>query len=239
MTILPAIDILDGQVVRLRQGDFTRPTVYAPDPVLTAQRWTEAGARWLHVVDLDGARAGSPRHLDLLAAIARSVTAHVQFGGGLRSVEAVHAALEAGAARVVVGTAAVTDPAMLASVCDRFGAHVVVGLDVRDEIVRIRAWTKSAGLDVQQAVRRVLAAGARRLVVTDVSADGEMTGPNLGLYRRVVPLGVPVIASGGVRSTEDLCALRELGVEGVIVGRALYEGAIDFRAAERGVRTAE
>jgi phosphoribosylformimino-5-aminoimidazole carboxamide ribotide isomerase len=236
--VYPAIDLLGGRVVRLRQGDYGRATTFDEDPAAVARRWAIEGAEWLHVVDLDGARGGRPARLGALASIAASAAVPVQFGGGLRTEADVEAAFAAGAARVVLGTAALRDPALLARVCAAHGDRVAVGLDARDGVVRVSGWTESAGLPLREAATRVVAAGAPRLIVTDIAHDGMMTGPNVALYGTLRPLGVPMIASGGVRSAADVRALRAAGLEGAIVGRALYDGALALVDALREARGA-
>ncbi|MCS7234742.1 MAG: 1-(5-phosphoribosyl)-5-[(5-phosphoribosylamino)methylideneamino]imidazole-4-carboxamide isomerase [Armatimonadota bacterium] len=230
MTVFPALDLMGGKVVRLAQGDFRRVTVYAQDPVEMAARWAQAGARWVHVVDLDGAREGQPKHLHVVSAL-KQCGLRVQVGGGLREQAAVEAALEAGADRVVVGTRAVLDPAWLDGLCARWEGRVVVALDVREGRVVVRGWSEATPLDVWEAARRILACGVRHLLVTDVAADGVLAGPNLSLYRHLGALRASVIASGGVRDAEDVRALRRVGVAGVVVGRALYEGRLRLEEA--------
>lgn len=232
MTVFPALDLLGGRVVRLAQGDFGRATPYAEDPVEAARRWALAGAEWLHVVDLDGAREGRPAHLHVVGAL-RALGLRVQFGGGLRTDGAVDQAFRAGADRVVVGTRAVLDAAWLEHLCARWGDRVVVALDVREGKVTVRGWAEDTPLRVGDAALRVLACGARRLLVTDVAADGMLSGPNLPLYRDLVSLPAAVIASGGVRDAADVRALRDVGVDGVVVGRALYEGTLRLQDALR------
>ncbi len=230
MTVYPALDLLDGRVVRLRQGDYRQATVYGEDPVAVARRWRSEGAEWLHVVDLDGARTGAPRHLAVVARIA-ALGVRVQLGGGLRREEDLRRAFEAGVARAVVGTAALRSPRWLAQLTSRFGERLALAVDVRDDRVVVGGWQEEEPLPFEAAAARCIGAGVRRLVVTDVRSDGMLAGPNLDLVRRAVALGVPVIASGGIRNASDLRALRALGVEGVIVGRALYEGALSVSDA--------
>ncbi len=230
MTMYPALDLLEGRVVRLRQGNYHEATVYGEDPVAVARRWRSEGAEWLHVVDLDGARTGSPRHLEVVAQIT-ALGVRVQLGGGLRREEDLLRAFAAGADRAVVGTAALRDPGWLEQISSRFGERIAVALDVREDRVMVGGWQEAEPLRFEAAAARCIAAGARRLVVTDVRSDGMLTGPSLDLFRRAVALGVPVIASGGIRNTSDLRALRAIGVEGVIVGRALYEGLLSVPEA--------
>lgn len=238
MTVFPALDLLGGRVVRLAQGNFQRATDYGTHPAEAAARWYRAGAEWIHVVDLDGARRGSPVHLGVLPGL-RGTGLRVQFGGGLRTEEAVEEAMRAGADRVLVGTRAVLDPAWLEQLCRRWADRVVVALDVRDGFVAVRGWTEAVPVSVEEAAERALAAGARRLLVTDTAADGMLAGPNFALYRRLVSLPAKVVASGGVRHAEDVRALRDVGVDGVVVGRALYEGALSLEEALRSSRSQE
>ncbi|MDR7416812.1 MAG: 1-(5-phosphoribosyl)-5-[(5-phosphoribosylamino)methylideneamino]imidazole-4-carboxamide isomerase [Armatimonadota bacterium] len=235
MVILPAVDLLEGRVVRLRQGDYRQATVYGEDPVDVARRWRAEGAEWLHVVDLDGARGGRPRHLAVVARIAAEGV-RVQFGGGLRREEDLVRAFEAGVARAVLGTAALRDLRWLEQMTARFGDRIAVALDVRGDRVMVEGWQEEARLPFREAAVRCLEAGARRLVVTDVGTDGMLAGPNLELFREAMALGVPVLASGGIRNLEDLRALRRLGVEGAIVGRAIYEGTLSVSEALQAAR---
>lgn len=224
MILLPAVDIRGGKCVRLVQGDFDRETVYDSDPVAVAKRYEADGARWLHVVDLDAALEGVPRNRDIVAEVIRSVGIPVQCSGGIRDGEALEAAHRAGAARVVIGTAALQDPAFVEGAVERLGGFVAVGLDVRGEILQARGWTEEAG-ELWPVVDRLVAAGVERFVVTDVARDGMLQGPNLELLRGVqVRSGRSIVASGGVSSLDDLRAIAGLGVEACIVGKALYAG---------------
>lgn len=236
--LLPAIDLRGGRVVRLRQGDFAAETVYGSDPVATARGFVEAGARWLHVVDLDGARSGTPVQGSVVARIVEAVgqDAACQVAGGLRTPEAVSAALDVGAQRVVVGTAALVVRGFARSLVARHGPdRVVVALDVRDGFALGEGWRPGAvGLPVEVALLGLAGVGVERFAVTGVAHDGLLDGPDLDLLRRLVSLGRgAIIASGGVSSLEDLAAVRELGCTGAIVGRALYEGRLDLGAAVR------
>ena len=224
MILYPAVDILDGQAVRLVQGDFDARTVYGDDPVDAARSWVEGGARALHVVDLDGARAGAPRNLDAIRRICAEAPVPVQVGGGLRSAEHVDAALEAGAARVVVGTAAYRDPDMLAEVVEVHGDCVAVAVDVRGGRVSAAGWTEDTGVEPLDAIARLADAGVRAFVYTNVDRDGMLEGPDLDEARRVAEaVSGSLVWSGGVGSLDHLSALAELPLEGVIVGKALYE----------------
>ncbi len=238
--ILPAIDLRGGRVVRLVQGDFARETAFGDDPAAMARMFATAGARWLHVVDLDGARAGEPRQLEAVAALVEAVSdmgCAVEVAGGLRSGAAVDAALGAGAARVVLGTAAVEDPTLVAALVARHGpARLAVALDIRDGLAVGQGWSAEApGIPAAAALAELAAAGARVFEVTAIDRDGTMGGPDLGLYRALLSEvhndRVDVIASGGIRSVADLRAVRELGCAGAIVGRALYDGSLPIGEA--------
>lgn len=225
MVVIPAIDLRHGRVVRLRRGDPGAATVYGDDPVAVARRFEEAGARRLHVVDLDAA-LGEGENRDAIAAICRAVHARVQVGGGVRSVAAAKELLAAGAARVVLGTRAALDPGFVREAVAAAGDRVIVALDVRAGRVRVAGW-REEGPPLEEAVAALDAAGAPRFLVTAIDADGVLTGPDLELYRGVLARTErPVLASGGVRDAADVRALARLGVEGVVVGRALYEGTL-------------
>jgi phosphoribosylformimino-5-aminoimidazole carboxamide ribotide isomerase len=238
--LLPAIDLRAGRVVRLQQGDFTRETAYSDDPVAVARGFVDGGARWLHVVDLDGARSGVPAHGDVVRAIIAAVgdRAAVEVAGGLRDETAVDAILDAGAGRVVVGTAALRDPAFAGRLVERHGAkRVVAAVDVRDDQAVGEGWAvDAAGLDAETAMRRLADAGIGTFEVTAVARDGLGTGPDLGLYRRLVALDLgDIVASAGIASLEDLAAVRAIGCSGAIVGRALYDGSLELGAAIRSL----
>ena len=236
--VLPAIDLRGGRVVRLAEGDFARETSYAADPVEVARRFAAAGAHWIHIVDLDGARDGAGRQTEAVARIVEAVGDRVacQVAGGLRNEAAVAASLNAGAARVVVGTAALRDPAFAGRLVARFGAgRIAIALDVRDGIAVGQAWVPgAAGVPVEEALAALADRGARIFVVTAIERDGLLAGPNLALLRRMVELGRgEIIASAGVSSLADLSAVRALGCAGAIVGRAIYEGRVDLAEAVR------
>jgi phosphoribosylformimino-5-aminoimidazole carboxamide ribotide isomerase len=227
--LYPAIDILGGKAVRLLQGEYDRETVYDDDPVDAAARWAEGGAEWIHVVDLDGAKAGEPVNLDAVARVAEAVDCPIEVGGGLRDATAAAAVLEAGAARVVVGTAALRDPDFLSQLIETHGPErVVVSVDARGGSVSLAGWTESSGVDVADAVSELTGRGVARFLFTPIEVDGTMEGPNLPELARVAAATeASVIASGGVGTLDhlrDLAATAPDNVEGVIVGRALYEG---------------
>ena len=231
--IVPAVDIRGGRCVRLRQGRADAETVFSDDPVATARRWQDAHARRLHVVDLDGAFAGRPAQTALVRAMIRAVRIPVQVGGGLREIAHVEAVLEAGARWAIVGTRAALDPAFLGQVCGRFGEQVMVGIDASDGRVAVDGWTRVLDLDAIALARDAAAAGAAGIVYTDIARDGTQSGPNLWSTEAVArAAGIAVFASGGVGSLDDIRQLATVpALSGVIVGRALYSGAVDLATA--------
>ena len=232
MNILPAIDLLDGKVVRLAQGDYERVTVYHDDPVAQAREFYDSGATWLHVVDLNAARTGKPYNTAAIASIAREIPdMKIQVGGGMRTLEAINTMLEAGVTRTVVGSKLARDPAFAKEAVAAFGAEsLVAGIDARDGIVAVDGWTTMSNIPAPELVGELSSIGLRHLVYTDNSRDGMLTGIQPELYAAVaVAAGFPVIVSGGVTNLADIEAARELGpklIEGVIIGRAYYEGEI-------------
>jgi phosphoribosylformimino-5-aminoimidazole carboxamide ribotide isomerase len=235
--LYPAIDIRGGQAVRLLQGDYARETVYDADPVDAAARWADEGAEILHVVDLDGAKAGEPRNLDAVRRVAAAVDCPIEVGGGLRDASAVDAVLAAGVARVVIGTAALRDPEFLAAALERHGDRVVVSVDARDGKVSLSGWTETSDVDVVAAVADLGSRGVARFLCTAIEVDGTMKGPALGELARIASgTEAQVIASGGVGDLSHLEDLAELAtehpnLEGAIVGRALYEQKFTVREA--------
>jgi phosphoribosylformimino-5-aminoimidazole carboxamide ribotide isomerase len=226
--VAPALDVLEGRCVRLREGARDRVTVEGGDPVEAAKRFAAEGARLLHLVDLDGAFAGRPT-AGLVARVAAAVDVPVQVGGGLRSLAAVEAALVAGAARTIVGTAAVSE-AFLAQVA-ALGERVVVAIDVKDGRVATAGWTDAAELTAPELAHRCAKAGIARLLVTNTRRDGSLQGPDMGLLGEVLAAGLPVLAAGGIASLDDLRALRALGCEGAIAGSALWLGRFTLTEA--------
>lgn len=232
MDVIPAVDIKNGQCVRLYQGDYSRLTVFSDDPVEMALRWQQEGARYLHVVDLDGADLGRPGNCDVVVKIARSVGMMVEVGGGIRSIATIEMLLGNSIARVILGTAAVENPEMVREACDRWGDRVVVGIDARDGLVAVRGWKQTTKVSALDLATEMVGLGVRRFIYTDISRDGTLTEPNYqAISEFVAAARVPVIASGGVSSVAQLEPLLATGVEGVIVGRALYTGAFDLRKA--------
>jgi phosphoribosylformimino-5-aminoimidazole carboxamide ribotide isomerase len=234
--LYPAIDILDGRAVRLRQGHFDESTIYHDDPLAAARSWVEAGSRYLHVVDLDGARAGEPRALEHLGRIVRETGATVQYGGGLRTVDAVEAALGAGAERVVVGTAAFRDIDFLDEVVARHGPHVAVAVDVRGGHISTEGWTQTTELPAAEAIRRLTDRGVGAFVYTNADRDGALEGPDLDEVAAVAQVvRGRFLYSGGIGALADLVALRDLrqvNLSGVVVGKALYEGRFTVAEAQ-------
>ncbi|MCH9017686.1 MAG: 1-(5-phosphoribosyl)-5-[(5-phosphoribosylamino)methylideneamino]imidazole-4-carboxamide isomerase [Chloroflexi bacterium] len=233
MEVIPAIDLKDGRCVRLFQGDFDQETVFSDDPLSMALSWQEQGGHRLHLVDLDGAVQGKPVHLDVISAIVRGLDIPVQVGGGIRDLAAAAAWLEAGVDRVVIGTAAVRDPDMVQEVCRKHGSQrVVVSVDAKDGLVALQGWTEATNITVLELAHQMAQIGVVRLLYTDIARDGALTGPDFETNSQLVKeTGLAVLASGGVASVEHIKELLPTGVEGVIVGRALYTGAVSLPEA--------
>ncbi|MBM3139371.1 MAG: 1-(5-phosphoribosyl)-5-[(5-phosphoribosylamino)methylideneamino]imidazole-4-carboxamide isomerase [Chloroflexi bacterium] len=237
MEVIPAIDIRGGRCVRLEQGDYDREKVFDGDPLAVAHRWAAEGATRIHVVDLDGAREGRPVNLELIVRISQSVHAEVQMGGGVRDMETLRTLLEAGLSRVVLGTAAVTDQRFLREAVAVARERLVVSVDAREGLVSIEGWTQATGVDARAMIDRLAAAGVQRIVYTDILRDGVRAGPNFEMYERLTSnTSIAVIAAGGIATTQDVQRLAECGVEGAIIGRALYEGSIRLREAVAAAR---
>jgi phosphoribosylformimino-5-aminoimidazole carboxamide ribotide isomerase len=231
--VIPAVDLRGGRCVRLFRGDPTAETVYDADPVEVAKRFEAEGARRLHVVDLDAA-LGTGSNAEVVLAICRNVAVPVQLGGGLRTIGAVERALEIGAARAILGTSAALNPGSLAEMVHHFGDKIVVAVDVQDGHIMVEGW-RTEGPRLEDAIAAFSDAGATRFLVTSILMDGTMDGPDLALYERVLSLTErPVIASGGVRKADDVWALRDLGAEAVVVGKALYSGTLHLSEVVRG-----
>jgi len=235
MLIIPAIDLKGGRCVRLLRGDMDAETVYGDDPVAMGQRWVAEGARYLHVVDLEGAVRGEPANAEAINALCAALPIPIQVGGGIRSVERAENLLKAGVDRVIFGTIALTNPKMVGEACRRFPDRVAVGIDVRDGKVAVQGWTETRAITPAELAARMEDLGAACIIYTDISRDGTQEGVNVAATRALAEsIGIPVIASGGVGSLADIQALlpcEEAGVEGVIVGRALYTGAVKLAEA--------
>lgn len=232
MLVFPAIDIKDGQCVRLYQGDYAKATTYDTDPVEVARRWQAAGASWLHVVDLDGAARGEPVNIELIARMRAATSLHIELGGGMRSLTHIEQMLDLGIERVVLGTVALTDRVLLEEALRRWGERIVVGLDARDGWVAVAAWRETSGVRATALASELSMVGVQRFIYTDIARDGVLSGPNLDALREMQrATSRPLIASGGVSSLADLRALAALGVEGAIVGKVIYTGGVDLAAA--------
>ncbi|HEX5837556.1 MAG TPA: 1-(5-phosphoribosyl)-5-[(5-phosphoribosylamino)methylideneamino]imidazole-4-carboxamide isomerase [Anaerolineales bacterium] len=236
-TVYPAIDLRAGKVVRLKEGDPERLTSYSDDPAQTARRWLEAGARWLHVVNLDGAFGENETlnraALRAILKAAEEFGAHIQIGGGIRSLDAIEEALGLGVRRVILGTVAAEQPEIIGEAIQRFGSEqIAVGLDARDGLVQVRGWKEDSGLPAADLALQLKAIGLRTVIFTDIRRDGLGSGLNIDATRALAEAtSLDVIASGGVHTIEDVIAAREAGLAGTIVGRALYEGTIDLKLA--------
>lgn len=234
MYMLPAIDILDGKAVRLAGGDYAQVTIYHDNPVEQAKMFEAAGATWLHVVDLDGAKSGCADNLLLIERILAQTRLKVQVGGGIRSLEVLKRVMAAGASRVVLGTSLVNDPAFAAQAVQDFGEAVAAGIDAREGIVAVSGWTQASGLEAEEFATQLASLGYRHMVYTDIARDGLQTGVSVEAYVSMArTFGAPVIASGGVADIQDIVHLAQIAnhIEGIIAGRALYEGTLDLTAA--------
>jgi phosphoribosylformimino-5-aminoimidazole carboxamide ribotide isomerase len=232
MIVLPAIDIKDGHCVRLYQGDYAQMTTYDADPVQVARRWQAAGASWLHVVDLDGAALGQPVNVELIAQMRTSTSLRIEVGGGMRSLAHIEQILGLGIDRVVLGTVALTDRKLLEQALQRWGERIVVGLDARDGWVAISGWRETSRVQATTLAAELSALGVQCFIYTDITRDGVLRGPNLSAIEEMQrATSCALIASGGVSSMEDLHSLAALGVEGAIVGKAIYTGDVDLAAA--------
>ncbi|MCY4226569.1 MAG: 1-(5-phosphoribosyl)-5-[(5-phosphoribosylamino)methylideneamino]imidazole-4-carboxamide isomerase [Gammaproteobacteria bacterium] len=237
MLIIPAIDIKDGKCVRLRQGDMDRETIYSDDPATMAERWIEQGARRIHIVDLDGASQGKPVNADIVHKITqRHPEVPVQIGGGIRNEETVAAYIQAGVKYAIIGTQAVREPQMIDDLCSRFPGQVIVGLDAHDGKIAIEGWSEISEHSAIDLARNFEHAGVDSIVYTDISRDGMLQGANVSATAALAgAVSIPVIASGGIASLDDIRLLAEYsqsGIVGAITGRAIYEGRLDFSAAQ-------
>lgn len=238
MIVIPAIDLKDGRCVRLRQGDMAAETVYSTDAPAVARRWQEQGAGLIHVVDLNGAVDGEPRNLPEIQSVVKTVRVKVQVGGGIRTIDTVRRYFAAGVFRLVLGTAALTDRMVLEQACREFPRRILLGLDARDGNVAVKGWTAVAEIKAIDLLKELSGYELGAVIYTDIARDGMLGGPNIRALREIVERSsFPVIASGGVTRLEDLRAIRSLGhrVEGAIVGKALYDGKLDYAAAVAAV----
>ncbi|MBU6466007.1 1-(5-phosphoribosyl)-5-[(5-phosphoribosylamino)methylideneamino]imidazole-4-carboxamide isomerase [Simplicispira hankyongi] len=238
MLLIPAIDLKDGHCVRLKQGDMDQSTTFGEDPAAMARRWVDAGARRLHLVDLNGAFAGKPKNYAAVKSILREVGDEipVQLGGGIRDLDTIEKYIDGGLRYVIIGTAAVKNPGFLKDACSAFGGHIIVGLDAKDGKVATDGWSKLTGHEVVDLAKKFEDWGVESIVYTDIGRDGMLSGINIeATVKLAQALTIPVIASGGLSNMQDierLCAVEDEGVEGVICGRAIYSGDLDFAAAQ-------
>ncbi len=238
MLLIPAIDLKDGHCVRLKQGDMDQSTTFGEDPAAMARKWRDAGARRLHLVDLNGAFAGKPKNYAAIKAILKEVGSEipVQLGGGIRDLDTIEKYIDGGLRYVIIGTAAVKNPGFLKDACSAFGGHIIVGLDAKDGKVATDGWSKLTGHEVVDLAKKFEDWGVESIVYTDIGRDGMLTGINIDATVKLAQaLTIPVIASGGLgsmRDIENLCAVENEGIEGVICGRAIYSGDLDFTAAQ-------
>ena len=230
MIVIPAVDILGGKCVRLRQGDYSSPTVYVNDPVTAAVRWEKEGARLLHIVDLDGAKTGKIMNYNTIVKIAKNVNIPIQVGGGIRREEDIEQLLKTGTQRVVLSTGALEDKDYLKRLIEKYSDRIVVALDVKGSYLVKRGWIKKTMREVLTTAREFKKLGVERFIYTDTIKDGMMTAPDYSkIERLLMAVKVPIIVSGGISSAAHISTLRKLGVEGVIVGKALYEGVLIFK----------
>ena len=232
MEIIPAIDLRGGKCVRLYQGDYNQQTVFDNEPTAVALRWKSQGAKWLHIVDLDGAATGEPKNMAAVEQIIKESGLLVELGGGIRREAIAEELLHKGISRIILGTSAIENPRLVKKLCQRFGDAIVVGLDARDGKIAIHGWQKATTVDVLKFSRKMIKAGLNRFIYTDIKRDGTLTEPNFDMVSKLIAgVNVPIIASGGISRLEHLRRLKELGVEGAIIGKALYTGDIDLKEA--------
>jgi phosphoribosylformimino-5-aminoimidazole carboxamide ribotide isomerase len=240
MIVFPAIDIRGGKCVRLTEGRFDKETIFADNPMDMAARWENEGAEYLHLVDLDGALAGKPVNLEVIAAIAKSVRIPVQLGGGIRTLDTIAQLLEVGVKRVILGSIAVKQPELVAAACKKYGDRIVVGIDARDGLVAVEGWGIAGGIGAEELAKKMAEVGVARIIYTDISRDGTLSGVNVPATAALAKAsGIPVIASGGVRDLTDMEAIKQAasdGIEGVIVGKAIYTGSLQLADAIRLLR---
>ncbi len=232
MEIIPAVDIRGGRCVRLYQGDYKQETVFDEDPVTAALTWYSQGARWLHIIDLDGAVAGEPRNMEVVGQIIKETGLLIELGGGIRQEEVASELLRRGVSRLILGSAAVENRELVKKLCQQFGEAVAVSLDARDGKIAIRGWQKDTVVEVLQLSREMVDAGVRRFIYTDIRRDGTLTEPNFDMIKKLLgEVNVPVIVAGGISRLEPLGRLKKLGLEGAIIGKALYTGDINLGEA--------
>jgi len=232
LEIIPAIDLRGGRCVRLYQGDYNQETVFSANPVEVAKHWCSLGAKRLHIVDLDGAAKGEVCHFDAVSSIVAAVSIPVEVGGGIRTMGSIKKLLDAGVGRVILGTAAIEDRDMVTEACRRFGERIVAGVDARDGLAATRGWIESSKVKAVELVKSMKSIGIERIIYTDISRDGTLTEPNFAaIHELLADTDMKIIAAGGISSIEHLRKLSAIGIEGAIVGRAIYTGHIDLKKA--------
>ena len=232
MILYPAIDLVGGKAVRLYKGDYARMTVYSDDPLSVAKEFQKAGAKRMHLVDLEAAKTGIPANAETIRSIAENTDLFLEVGGGIRNMEILEAYLSLGVDRAILGTAAVTDPQFLKEAVETYGEKVAVGVDLKDGFVAIKGWTETSELTAEDFFTRMEQLGVRTVICTDISRDGAMKGTNRALYKALSErFAIDLIASGGVSSLDDIAALKAMGLHGAIIGKAYYTGAIDLKEA--------
>lgn len=241
MIIFPAIDIRNGKCVRLVKGDFNQETVFSDRPEHMAKKWAEKGGQFLHLVDLDGARAGKPQNLDTVEMILKTVSIPVELGGGIRTMENIESVLDMGVSRVILGSVAVKNPELVKIACKKYGSErIVVGIDAKDGVVAVDGWGVSGNIEAKKLAQKMAEGGVKHIIYTDISRDGTLTGVNAEATAEIARYsGVKVIASGGVSSVEDIKLLKQYecdGIEGVIVGKSIYTGALSLPEALKAAK---
>lgn len=237
MILYPAIDLVGGKAVRLYKGDYAQMTVYSDDPVSVAKDFQKAGAKRMHLVDLEAAKSGVPENAETIRAIAENTDLFLEVGGGIRTMQTLETYLSLGVDRAILGTAAVTDPDFLRAAVEKYGERVAVGVDLKDGFVAIKGWTETSDLTAESFFAKMEALGVKTVICTDISRDGAMKGTNRALYRELLEkFSIDLIASGGVSSIGDIAALKEMGLHGAIIGKAYYTGAIDLKLALEAAR---
>jgi len=232
MEIIPAVDLRGGKCVRLYQGDYNQQTVFDDDPVTAALTWYSQGAQWLHIVDLDGAAAGEPKNIEVVEEIIKESGLLIELGGGIRQEDVAEKLLRQGVSRIILGSVAIENRALVEKLCQQFGESIAISLDARDGKIAIHGWQKDTVVEVLQLSREMLNAGVRRFIYTDIKKDGTLTEPSFDMIDRLLAeVNVPVIVAGGISKLDHLQRLAELGVEGAIIGKALYTGDIDLGEA--------
>ena len=237
MEIIPAIDLRNGKCVRLYQGDYGKETVFSNKPVEIALRWQSEGARRIHIVDLDGAARGEPGNLETIEDMIAAIDIPVQFGGGIRSIETIEQLFAAGVERAILGTVAVEKPDLVKEACQKFSDRIIISIDAKDRMVATRGWLQKSTVTAGELASKMIEIGVTRFIYTDISRDGTLTSPNFEAIAEILSqVNVPVIAAGGISSVQHLTRLAELGVEGAIVGKAIYTGDVKLGEAIKAIR---